>query len=92
MIEMGQVRAVKKRISGATWSDDKGFEASLMSLLSNNIDWSKIEENRSELRCLFSGFSLEAYAALQDAKIENDFIPWFKKNLLLLKNTQLLNS
>lgn len=96
---MGQVKAVEKRISGATWSDDEVFEASLMSLLSSNIDWSKIEKIRSELRDLFSGFSLEAYATLQDAKIENDFMPWFKnrkagapwleKNLLLLKNTAL---
>lgn len=96
---MGQVGAVKKRISGATWSDEEVFEASLTSLLSSNTDWSKIEKIRSELRDLFSEFSLEAYAALQDAKIENDFIPWFKnrkagapwleKNLLLLKNTAL---
>jgi len=96
---MGQVKAVKKRISGATWSDDEVFEASLMSLLSSSIDWSKIEKIRPELPDMFSGFSLEAYAALQDAKIENDFIPWFKnrkagapwlgKNLFLLKNTAL---
>lgn len=96
---LGQVKAVKKRMSGATWSDEEVFEASLMSLLSSSINWSKIEKIRSELQDLFSGFSLEAYAALQDAKIENDLIPWFKnrkagapwlkKNLLLLKNTAL---
>lgn len=94
---LGQVEAVKKRISGATWSDDEVFEASLMSLLSSNIDWSKIEKIRPGLRDLFSGFDLETYAALQDAKIENDFIPWFKnqkassrerkRNLLYLRNT-----
>ncbi len=96
---LGQVKAVKERMSGATWNDDEVFEASLMSLLSSNIGWSKIEKICSELRGLFSGFSLETYAALQDAKIENDFIPWFesrkagapwlKRNLLLLKNTAL---
>ena len=96
---LGQVGAVKKRISGATWSDEEVFEASLMSLLSSNINWSKIEKIRPGLRDLFSGFSLEAYAALQDAKIENDFIQWFenqkagsrerKKNLLYLRRTAL---
>lgn len=94
---LGQVKAVKKRMSGATWSDDEVFEASLMSLLSSNMDWSKIEEIGPGLRGLFSGFSLEKYAALQDKKIENDFVPWFenqkassrerKKNLLYLRNT-----
>ena len=96
---MGQVEAIKKRISGATWSDEEVFEASLMSLLSSNTDWSKIEKIRPGLRDLFSGFSLETYATLQDAKIENDFIPWFKnrkassrerkKNLLYLRSTAL---
>ena len=94
---LGQVKAVKKRISGVTWSDEEVFEASLMSLLSSNIDWSKIEKIRLGLRDLFLGFNLEAYAALQDTKIENDFIPWFKnrkasspwreRDLLYLRNT-----
>lgn len=77
--ELGQVEAVKKRISGTTWSDDEVFEAALMALLSSGIRWSKIEQIRPELRDIFSGFSLEAYAVFQDAKIENDLIPWFKK-------------
>ena len=73
----GQVRAVKDRSQGRTWSDDKVFEAVLLAVLSSNTVWSKVEQVQDDLSALFCGFSLESYASLSDAEIDKRFVPWF---------------
>ena len=74
-----QLDAVEARSKGRTWSDDAVFKAVLMAVLSSNTDWSKIERVQAELAELFSGFSLETYAALPESEIGDRFLPWFKK-------------
>lgn len=76
----GQVEAVRQRSEeGRTWSDDETFEALLMSVLSNNTDWAKIEGIRTELSDVFSGFGLEWYAGLSEDDISGRIVPWFQE-------------
>ena len=75
---MRQLEAVENRCTGRTWSDDEVFEALLMAVLSSNTDWAKIERVQPELANLFSGFSLESYAALSESDVGDRFLPWFK--------------
>ena len=92
--EFGQVRAVKERSEGRTWSDEEVFEAVLLAVLSSNTVWSKVERVQADLSRLFCGFSLESYASLSDTEIDERFVPWFedrragspylKRNLKLL--------
>ncbi len=76
----GQVEAVRQRSEeGRTWSDDETFEALLMSVLSNNTDWAKIEGIQTELSDVFSGFGLEWYAGLSEDDISGRIVPWFQE-------------
>ncbi|MCY3699120.1 MAG: hypothetical protein OXH46_05685 [Gemmatimonadetes bacterium] len=76
----GQVEAVRQRSEeGRTWSDNETFEALLMSVLSNNTDWAKIEGIRTELSDVFSGFDLEWYAGLSEDDISGRIVPWFQE-------------
>ena len=76
----GQVEAVRQRSEeGRTWSDNETFEALLMSVLSNNTDWAKIEGIRTELSDVFSGFDLEWYAGLSEDDINGRIVPWFQE-------------
>ena len=77
--EFGQVRAVKERSQGKTWSDDEVFKAILLAVLSSNTVWSKIEGVLADLPKLFEEYSLEAYASQSENDIDNRFVPWFKE-------------
>ncbi len=77
--EFGQVRAVKERSQGKTWSDDEVFKAILLAVLSSNTVWSKIEGVLPDLPKLFDGYSLKAYASQSEYEIDNRFVPWFKE-------------
>ena len=77
--EFGQVDAVRKRSVGRAWSDSETFEATLMAVLSNNTDWSKIQGVRAELPEVFSGFSLRYYAELSESDISGRIEPWFRE-------------
>lgn len=77
--EFGQVDAVKKRSICQAWSDGETFEATLMAVLSNNTDWSKIQRVRAELADVFSGFSLRHYANLSERDIIYRIEPWFRE-------------
>lgn len=72
-----QLAAVDDRSAGRTWSDDEVFEALMMAVLSANTDWSKIERIQDELSDLFTGFSLESYAALSETEVRDRILPWF---------------
>ena len=76
--KFGQVRAVKERSEGRTWTDEEVFKAILMAVLSSNTVWSKVEQVQEDLSDLFCGFSLESYASLSDAEIDDRFVPWFE--------------
>lgn len=81
----GQVAAIRRRsecragCKGPEWSDHEIFEALVMSVLSNNTDWAKIERIRTELSCVFSGFCLEWYAGLSEDDITGRIVPWFQE-------------
>lgn len=77
----GQVQAVEDRKSGRkkAWTDDEVFEALLMSVLSANTDWSKVEKVQADLKPLFAGFSLRAYAEQQESDVTEVLVPWFKE-------------
>ncbi len=70
--------AVERREAGGAWSDNEVFEAVALSVLSANVDWSKVEGVLPELDDLFDGFDLRAYAELPQAKIANTLVPWFQ--------------
>ncbi len=76
--ELGKERAVEERSKGRVWTDDEVFKAILLAVLSSNTVWSKVELVQADLPDLFSGFSLEEYASLPEADIDNRFVPWFK--------------
>ena len=76
--KFGQVRAVKDRSEGRTWSDEEVFEGILLAVLSSNTIWSKVERVQADLSALFCGFSLESYASLSGTEIDNRFVPWFE--------------
>lgn len=76
--EFGQVRAVKERSQGKTWSDDEVFEAILLAVLSSNTVWSEIEGVRADLHSPFEDFSLKAYASHSETEIDSRFVSWFR--------------
>ena len=75
---MGQLEAVEERASGRNWRDDEVLEALVLAVLSANTDWSKVEQVQAELAELFSGFSLERYAARSADDVADRLVPWFK--------------
>lgn len=79
--KFGQVRAVKERSEGRTWSDEEVFEAILLAVLSSNTVWSKVEQVQADLSELFCRFRLESYASLSDTEIDNRFVPWFEARM-----------
>lgn len=72
-----QVAAVEARTAGREWSDEDTFRGLLLAVLSNNTDWSKIEQIQTDLSELFSGFDLKWYAELPPCEIPDRFLPWF---------------
>ena len=74
----GQLQAVKDRLAGRTWTDEEVFESVVLAVLSSNTPWSKIERVKDKLNGLFCGFSLEQYAELSKADVDDRFLPWFE--------------
>ena len=74
----GQVAAVEKRSSGKAWNDDEVFKALLFSILSNSVDWSKIETNRAAIQSFFLDFNLAAFATRDISTVNSEIVPWFK--------------
>ena len=72
-----QVAAVAARAAGREWNDDETFKGLLLAVLSNNTDWSKIEQIQADLAELFSGFSLKSSAELPACEVDDRFLPWF---------------
>ena len=79
--DFDQVQAVEDRRSGRkkTWTDDEVFEALLMSVLSANTDWSKVEKVQADIKPLFADFSLRGHANLRGSDVTEVLVPWFKK-------------
>lgn len=74
---LDQVSAVEARTAGREWSDEDTFRGLLLAVLSNNTDWSKIEQIKTDLSDLFSGFDLKSYAELPPGEVGDRFLPWF---------------
>lgn len=79
IIDFGQIQAVKDRRNGKTWTDEEVFEALLMSILSANTKWERIESVQPDLKTLFSGFGLESYANRRESYVAQVLVPWFKE-------------
>lgn len=60
-------------------SNTEAFEAFAVALLSGNTRWDRIERVRSHLREPFRDFAPEDFAALTEAQIERDVLPWFRE-------------
>ena len=74
-----QVQAVEKRSRREEWTDDEVFKALLLSVLSAETDWARIEQIKPELKDRFDGFDLKAYAGQRDSYIDEVLVPWFKR-------------
>ena len=74
--EFGQVTAVERRLNGDRWSDNEVFEGIVLGLLSNSIDWAKIQAVRPNLSGPFVGFSPAEYEKLDDGGVGR-LITWF---------------
>jgi len=66
---LGQVNAVEKRRAGGSWSDSEVLEALMMSVLSNSMDWSKVQVMTSDLRVRMSGYDLDLFAESTDDEL-----------------------
>ncbi len=71
-----QVAAVEARTAGREWSDEDTFRGLLLAVLSNNMDWPKVERLQTDLSELFSGFDLTSYAEFPQRDIADRFLPW----------------
>ena len=75
--KMGQVAALERRSAGETWTDDRVFKAIVMSVLSGNTLWSRIERIQDQLVHPFRNFRLEEYARLSTEEVGVRLVPWF---------------
>lgn len=75
--EFGQVAAVERRLNGDRWSDNEIFEGIVLGLLSNSIDWAKIQALRPNLSGAFLAFSPAEYRNLDDASVGR-LVTWFR--------------
>lgn len=74
--EFGQADAVERRLNGGRWSDNEVFEGIVLGLLSNSVDWAKIQAVRPKLSGLFLGFSPAEYRKLDDTSVGR-LVTWF---------------
>ncbi len=77
--QFGQVSAVERRLNGGHWSDSEVFEGIILGVLSNSIDWAKIEAVRPRLNEVFLDFSPVEYARLNDGDIRR-LVAWFSEH------------
>jgi hypothetical protein len=90
--EFGQVAAVERRLKGERWSDNEIFEGIVLGLLSNSVDWAKIQAVRPYLSGVFLGFSPAEYRKLDDASVGR-LIAWFSNHGATLPyNGKFLNA
>lgn len=74
--EFAQCAAVERRVKGKRWSDSEVFEGVVFGLLSNSIDWARIEAVRPNLSGAFLGFSPAEYRKLDDRSV-GGLVTWF---------------
>ncbi len=73
----GQVRASRERAAGRIWTNDEVFRGLLLSLLSSNTDWDKVERIKADLGPLFGDYSLTRYAESKPEDVTTRIVPWF---------------
>ena len=78
IIHFGQVAAVEARGKGRRWTDAEVFEGLVRSVLSNSVDWEKVERVLPQLVERLHGFDPRWYASLSPAYVLEDLEPWFK--------------
>jgi hypothetical protein len=61
-------------------SNPEAFEAFAVALVSGNTRWDRIEPIRDALVEPFAGFDPARFAALDDAAIEQQVLPWFRRH------------
>lgn len=64
---------------GPPISNREAFEAFAVALLSGNTRWERIERVRNELRVPFLDFEPALFAALSEADIDGETLPWFRE-------------
>ena len=74
---MGQTKAIAEREAGKVWTDREVVEALVLAVLSNSVDWSKIERIMPELASCFDGFNPEACASYSLEEVKGRLLPWF---------------
>lgn len=78
IVSMEQIPALERRESEGTWTDREVFEALVISVLTNSVDWATIQRIRHELEECFCAFDPIAYSNLQSLDIEAR-LAWFKE-------------
>ncbi len=77
--DWGQLSAVEDRSQGRlTLSNDEVFRGIILSVLSSNTVWERIERIQDELEDVFFGYSIERYAALGIDEVKDRIVPWFE--------------
>jgi hypothetical protein len=84
----GQVSAVEERQNGGEWKNSEIFEGIVLGVLSNSIDWAKIEAVRPKLGDVFLGFEPAEYARIGDDEVRR-ILAWFGENNAALPYTNL---
>ncbi len=74
-----QMPALERRESGGVWTDCEVFEALVLAVLTNSVDWSKIQRIRHDLKDCSCAFDPVAYANLNPHEVETRILPWFKE-------------
>jgi len=77
---LNQVPAVRARAQGRKWSDDEVFKGLVLSVLSNNTDWAKVERFLPRLGSIFHEFQIHHYASLAPDDIAETLVPWFQEH------------
>ncbi len=94
ILDAGQVSAVQNRQDGHQFTDTEIFEGVVKAVLSNSIDWSRIEAVLPELRFLFHEFEPAFYADIDEQTVDTVFVPWFRErragSLTMKQNLQRL--
>jgi len=90
----GQVATIDQREAGTPFTDRKIFEGLLLSVLSNNTDWSKVESMRKDLPAIFDDFDPGTFSSRAPESIDLEIKPEFKKrkagSFTLARNLKLL--
>jgi len=77
--QMGQVAAINQRNHGQTLTDPQILEGMVKAILSNSVDWAKIEPLLPSLKPIFHEFDLQTYSNLCDQQFQ-DIVNWFQSH------------